>query len=416
MLKFSGARIAFVLLFSSILILTGCSKSGDKPAKNTTTLAITSLSVNTGPFTTEVTITGTGFSTIVANNKVFFNGVAATVKYANATTIATSVPLAAGTGNVTVNVDGNTATGSIFTYQQTEVVSVVAGSGDQETVDGVGTDAHFQQLSGIAVDSSGFIYVADENAHRIRKITPAGVVTTFAGSGESGFADGTGTSARFSHPSGITADKNGNIYVADAGNSLIRKITRAGVVTTLAGKPGTSISVDGTGLNASFSTLEGIVADPAGNLFVVDHGGSMVRKITPTGVVTTLAKEIDADGIAIDKTGNLFVTSTSRNHIYKITQTGVTSLFAGNNSTLGIFYYPKGIVVNTDGNIYVTDGNGITKITPQGVTSIFATGRGYNIEGPLNSVMFPVSGSLTANATGDLYITELSRVEKISYQ
>src|SRR5439155_1103724 len=139
-------------------------------------------------------------------------------------------------------------------------------------------------------DSSGNVYVVDYGNHTIRKITPAGVVTTLAGlAGNSGSADGTGSAARFNSPSGVATDSSGNVYVADILNSTIRKITPAGVVTTLAGLAGNTGSADGTGSAAFSYTTLFRSTDSSGNVYVADNCNHTIRKITPAGVVTTLA-------------------------------------------------------------------------------------------------------------------------------
>ena len=135
-------------------------------------------------------------------------------------------------------------TGPIFTYQGNGTVATFAGS-SQGYADGTGTAARFNILSGIVKDATGNLFACDRDNNRIRKITPAGVVTTFAG-GTMGFADGTGTAAQFNQPYAITIDASGNFYVGDRINHAIRKITAAGVVTTLAGN-GTAGNQNGTG-------------------------------------------------------------------------------------------------------------------------------------------------------------------------
>jgi serine/threonine-protein kinase len=177
------------------------------------------------------------------------------------------------------------------------------------------------------------VYVADQDNFRIRKITPAGVVSTFAGSSVAGFANGTGTAASFSPLTGLALDVSGNVYVADYGNHSIRKITPAGVVSTLAGS-GSQGSSDGTGTAASFNYPTRVVVDGSGNVYVADRTNNLIRKITPTGVVITLAGSGSVgsangmgiaasfngpSGVAIDGSGNLYVADTYNNRIRKIT-------------------------------------------------------------------------------------------------
>lgn len=167
-----------------------------------------------------------------------------------------------------------------------QMVTTIAGS-SQGYLDGIGTVAKFNGPAGVAVDNNGTLYVADRLNHRIRKISSTGIVSTFAGSGVQGGLDGIGIQAQFKFPMSVAIDLVGNIYVADAGNHRIRKITSDGVVTTLAGS--TSGFADGVGILAQFHFPEGIALDETGTIFISDTGNLRIRKITSTGVVTTLA-------------------------------------------------------------------------------------------------------------------------------
>ena len=174
-----------------------------------------------------------------------------------------------------------------------QIVSTLAGSGTAAFANGTGTAASFDTPTGVAVDINGNVYIADMTNHRIRKITVAGVVTTLAGSGAAGSTNGTGVSAKFSSPRGVAVDASGNVYVADASNHQIRKITVAGVVTTLAGS-GAAGSTNGTGVSAKFSSPRGVAVDASGNVYVADRSNNAIRKITAAGVVTTLAGQTTA--------------------------------------------------------------------------------------------------------------------------
>lgn len=170
-------------------------------------------------------------------------------------------------------------------------VSTLAGSPTQRgNTDGPGSTATFSSPMGIARDAAGNLYVADSLNHTIRKISADGGVSTFAGTaGFSGSSDGTGENARFNHPTGVEVDASGNVYVADTTNNLIRKIAPGGMVTTLAGLVGVSGTQDGAGANALFNRPGGLAMDAEGNVYVADTGSSTIRRITPAGVVSTLA-------------------------------------------------------------------------------------------------------------------------------
>ena len=257
------------------------------------------------------------------------------------------------------------------------VVTTLAGSGSIGSANGTGTAASFKYPFGVAVDSSGTVYVADTSNHLIRKITSAGVVTTLAGSGSSGSTNGTGTAASFYNPLGVAVDSSGNVYVADTSNYLIRKITSGGVVTTLAGS-GYSGSTNGTGTAASFDNPYGVAVDSSCNVYVADLNNNLIRKITSAGVVTTLAGSGSSgstngmgtaasfyypSGVAVDSSGNVYVADTSNHLIRQITSGGVVTTLAGSGSigstngtgTVASFFNPRGVAVDSSGNVYVAD-------------------------------------------------------------
>ncbi|MNK93459.1 Serine/threonine-protein kinase PknD [compost metagenome] len=211
-------------------------------------------------------------------------------------------------------------------------VSTLAGNSEFGYVDGPAAAAQFNQPSDIAVDNHRNIYVVDTFNHVIRKITAEGNVTTLAGNIAGGFSDGVGSAARFSFPKGITLDLSGNLFVADTDNHRIRKITPEGVVSTLAGD-GFFSWRDGLGLSAQFDEPTGITLDPLGNLFVTDRNNYCVRKVSPSGEVTTLAgrgiegfvdgtgtnAEFDQPvGITVDALGLLYVADRNNHRIRRV--------------------------------------------------------------------------------------------------
>jgi sugar lactone lactonase YvrE len=170
-----------------------------------------------------------------------------------------------------------------------KMVGTFVGSGAPGYVDGTEYNTSFNQPLNLSTDIAGNIYVADQRNHCIRKITPSGIVTTVAGNGISGYADGISIAAQFNNPCGVTVDATGNLYVADSGNNCIRKISPTGVVTTLAGAGGSNSGfMDGTGTNARFNNPIATCIDGSGNLIVADLYNNRLRKITTSGVVTTL--------------------------------------------------------------------------------------------------------------------------------
>jgi len=393
-----------------------------------------------------LTITGTGFSTTISQNIVTLNGIPADVISATATKIEVTVPKnmdSSGTISVTVG-EKSIATESAFNYLPTATVTTFAGNGVAGYVNGTGTAAQFATPSGLAFDASGNLYVSDANNHRIRKITPAGAVTTFAGIGTAGFANGAGTTAaRFNSPQGLAFDASGNLYVADANNHRIRKITPAGAVTTFAGIGTQGFLDHNTAASAQFSSPSGVAFDASGNLFVVDRGNHRIRKITPEGVVTTFAGSgiggfADGTGAtaqfyypnsaAFDASENLFVTDYYNHLIRKITPAGVVTTIAGSTKgfadgvgTEAQFNNPRGIAFDASGNMYVADeySYSIRIITPAGVVSTVAgDGNWGYTDGVGAEAKFRLPNGLTFDALGNLYVSEAdgNKIRKIVFE
>jgi sugar lactone lactonase YvrE len=267
-----------------------------------------------------------------------------------------------------------------------------------DNADGVGAAARFNRPQGVATDRAGNVYVADTSNHTIRKITPAGVVTTLAGTaGSSGSTDATGAAARFNRPQSLATDSAGNVYVADYYNTTIRKITPAGMVSTLAGTAGFSLA---TRAAQRFSAVTSVATDSAGNVYVAEYYGNTISKVTPTGAVSTLAGPVNRatgstdgtgagarfnwpHGVATDRAGNVYVADTSNHTIRKITSAGGVTTLAGMAGLIGStdatgaaarFYFPAHIASDSAGNLYVADNGNhtIRKITPAGVVSTLA--------------------------------------------
>ncbi|HEX8090788.1 MAG TPA: NHL repeat-containing protein, partial [Blastocatellia bacterium] len=251
-------------------------------------------------------------------------------------------------------------------------VELLAGSGEGYK-DGSAAAAQFNTPSGIAIDKDNNIIIADTSNNRIRRLTPGLAVTTIAGSGEAGFKDGPASEAQFDGPVGVAVDKDGNVFVADAYNDRVRKISADGNVITVAGA-GTPGFGDGGATDALFDTPCGVAVDEKGNIFVADTGNRAIRRITAQGEVTSVAGGAQAGGneqpgeivfsrpvgIAITHDGFLFVTDAGRGQIMRITPEGRSSVYAGVGTGYAEgqkarFNGPAGIAIDRDGNLYVAD-------------------------------------------------------------
>lgn len=318
------------------------------------------------------------------------------------------------------------------------VVTTLAGS-NSGYVDATGTAAKFSGPYDIDDGPDGNLYITDYSNNRIRKITPAGVVTTIAGSGTAGYADGTGVAASFRQPIGIAVDSLNNIFVGDSNNHVVRKITPAGVVTTFAGTPGIYGSTNGTGSGAKFAFLHDLAIDSSDNIYVADQFNRLIRKITPAGVVTTLAGNgvatyADGTSLTASFTSPIFLTVDINNNVYvsdsdrlrKITPAGIVTTLAGDGTagfangvgTAARFNGLYGITVDYAGNIYASDSGNvrIRKITPSGAVTTFA-GNGIvsSIDGTATGASFHYPYGLVMTPSGTIFVLDnlSSRVRRI---
>jgi kumamolisin len=295
------------------------------------------------------------------------------------------------------------------------------------------SSAKFSYPSGIALDSSGDLFIADYDNNCIREVTPAGVVSTPYGStsGRHGNTNGTGNSARFYNPNAIVADSSNNLYVADTSNNSIRKITASGAaVSTLA-----------TGFNAP----NGIAIDSSGNLYVADSGNNVIKKVTSAGSVSILAGTsgtagyVNASGtaakfnnpasVAVDSLGNVYVADYGNDVVRKITSTGVVTLFAGQPGTTGYadgvvgksaFNTPGGVAVDGSNNVYVADSltppigstaggnNLLRRISTAGVVSTIAGQAGVtgSASGTGTAAQFYSLQAATFNSAGEVFLAD----------
>lgn len=372
-----------------------------------------------------VTISGSNFSSNMANDTVKFNGQLAVIVSATPTQIITLVPDYAIVGNITVSVGTQVTTSpGIFTIYG---VSTLAGINQDYYGDGAGKQAYFSVPKGLATDVNGNIYVTDFQNQRIRKVTPGGVTTTIAGNGMNGSQDGVGSNASFNEPLDVAVDGNGVIYVADNASNKIRKITTDGTVTTF----------------ANISEPISLGVDQNGNVFVgCSQYGGAVYKFTRDGTKSIIAGDtmerahVDGQGSAarfagpavltVDANGNVYV-ADGDNSIRKISSTGEVTTVAGQPGIEGTqdgslssatFYHPYNIAVDGHGNLFLTELNHIRKIDlSAGIVSTYA---GTMSPGPLSlngsflNATFEQPNGICVDQSGIVYVSSFDEIRRIS--
>lgn len=401
----------------------------DEITITTNPVAITGINPTSGPHGITIKINGRNFSPSTNQNSVRINGTPATVTASSHTSLDVTVPLGAGTGAVSATVNGLTATGPVFTYVSTPVVN---------------TFSQFQTPFGTAVDANGNLYISDINTHIIRRLTPAGVLTIFAGDGLEGYANANSPlQARFNRPAGL-AIHNGNLYVAENGNHCVRQISLStGVVTTYAGFPQPAYA-DGPALQAQFNGPIGLAADAQGNLYVGDTNNSRIRRISTNASVSTVAGNGQtgfADGIgtaamfngitglAVDANGILYVADALNHRIRRIDGQGAVTTFSGNGTagllnntgTAARFNGPYDVAVDAANNVYVADlGNhAVRRITPQrAVTTIGGNGTSGMVDGTGSASRFSQPTSVVVAPNGTIYVADFgnSRIRRITFE
>ncbi len=296
---------------------------------------------------------------------------------------------------------------------QPYTVTTAFGWGGGGSQDGTGIEARFNYPQGGAFDRAGNLYVSDTSNDTIRKITPDGVVTTFAGmAGEEGSADGQGSAARFKAPGEIAIDAASNVYVADIENNTIRKITPNAVVTTIAGTPGVFGHVDGPGPEALFNYPYGMVIDRAGNLFISEVGNQVIRKITPDDIVSTFAGGgccdedgtgteagfVQIGGLGIDQNDNIFAAEYSTEQVREITPAAVVTHY--NRSAIVL---TSDVAVDRQGHVLATDGDFICYVPPTGIRVLYAGTLPGSEDAVRLKAHFENIAGLVFGPSGDLY-------------
>jgi hypothetical protein len=418
-----NTRLLVVLLLCGLQIRCDY-ETVERPAPE-----IESMQPTAGTKGTVVTFTGSGFSTNAQEIEVLFGGMKGEIITNDATSIVARVRGGSSTGNVQIKIRDKETQGPVFTYSEAGEAFPYAGSAFEGLENGDTLSARFTLPWGIDADANGNVYVADRGNHVIRKITPQGVVSTLAGSGFPGYADGNASEAEFNDPVDVAVDVAGNVYVSDFLNTCIRKINPAGVVSTYAGVAGEMGASNGTLTEARFAGPAGLAFDAGGNLYIADFFNHRIRKITPAGAVSTLAgstagctngtgaaAQFNAPlSIAVDGGANLYVTDGLNHSIRKITQAGVVTRIAGNCASgfadgaagSAQFNSPVGIALDSDGNVIIADGgnNRIRKLyvstnTVGTVAGKATAGNDFGV-GPNASFNGPVD---LVNLTGNTFL------------
>ncbi len=330
----------------------------------------------------------------------------------------------------------------VFRLDTNGNLSLVAGNcqGGFSGDGGNAVNAQLNNPQGIAVDLAGNLYIADENNQRIRKVTPAGIITTVAGSSTAGFSgdNGPATSAQLNSPQGVAVDSTGNLYVADSLNSRIRQITPNGAITTIAGTGTAGNSGDGgPATAATLSRPIALALDSAGDLYIGDAGSSEVRKIAPGGTITRVAgtgvygysgdsgPAIDANlstpaGLALDSAGNLFIADDQNFRVREVNPAGTISTYAGSGlpgysgdggpATSANLTGPIGVAVDYSHNLFIADYSGLVRLvnasgtisTPAGQNNLLFSGDG----GPASFAQFNGPWGLARDGSGNLYVAD----------
>ena len=328
------------------------------------------------------------------------------------------------------------------------IISTVAGNGSYgySGDGGVATAASFKSPTGVAVDGSGNIYVADNADHRVRRVSPAGIITTFAGNGTASSSGdgGPATSAAILYPIAVTTDGAGNVYIAES--YRIRKVSPGGIITAFAG--GGSAGDGSPATSASLNTVADVSADASGNVYIGDSMDNKVRKVAANGIITTLAGNgylsYSGDGgpassaqlnqpaaVAVDSSGNLYIADDSNSRVRMVSASGTITTVAGTGeygfsgdsgkAISAKLKTPTGVAVDRSGNLYVADGSGnrVRKVSPQGViTTVAGNGNsGFSGDGgPATSAQLSYPCGLAVDAAGSLFISDTNnqRIRKVS--
>jgi DNA-binding beta-propeller fold protein YncE len=366
-------------------------------------------------------------------------------------TVAANTTTSARSGTLTIAGQTFTLTQAGVTGGAQNVITTVAGNGTAgfSGDGGPATSASLETPIGIAVDVAGNLYIADTANNRVRKVSPGGIITRVAGSGVRGFSGdgGLATSASLWNPSGLAVDAAGNLYIADASNNRIRKVSPSGIITTVAGGGTGYFSDGGPATSGSLVFVQGVAVDPAGNLYIADRYTMCIRKVSPSGTISTVAGNglwafsgdggpatsaslSWPDGVALDVAGNLYIADTANNRVRKVSPAGIITTVAGNGTggfsgdggpaTSASLYSPYGMALDGAGNLYIADtgNNRIRKVSPSGTISTVAGSgiSGFSADGePATSALLNRPHGVALDTAGNLYIADTgnNRIRKV---
>ncbi|MFI9240396.1 SMP-30/gluconolactonase/LRE family protein [Streptomyces sp. NPDC053079] len=322
-------------------------------------------------------------------------------------------------------------------------IATVAGNGAAGFISdgGPGALTRIHYPYGVAVDKNGNLYIADRHNHRIRKVTPNGIITTVAGDGQAGYVSdgGPAVATRLHYPGDVAVDDAGNLYIADTNNHRVRKVTPSGIITTIAGDGQAGyISDGGPAIATRLNTPWGLAVDRSGNVYISDHGNHRVRKVTTNGNITTVAGNGTAGyvsdggpaiatrlqyplGLAVDAEGNLYIADRHNHRIRKVTPNGLITTVAGNGTAgyvsdggpaLGTqLHYPWGVALDEAGSLYIGDGHNhrVRKVTADGIiTTIAGNGTAGYVDdgGPAAGTRVFYPSGVALDRAGNLYIAD----------
>jgi photosystem II stability/assembly factor-like uncharacterized protein len=445
-------------------ISTTCTLSMDVAKTVTATFSAT------GPIhTLTVTKAGTGNGTVTSSPAGITCGVTCSASFDYGASVTLTISPAtgstfigwsgggcSGTGTCTVTMDAAKTVTATFEGERTLIIitTTIAGNGTigYSGDGGPATSAPLNYPYRVAADAQGNILIADINNHRIRKVDPAGVITTVAGTGTPGFSGdgGLATSAQLINPTDVVSDGNRNLFIADINNHRIRKVDPAGVITTVAGTGTPGFSGDGgPATSAQLHSPHSVVLDAQENLFFADAGNHRIRKVDPSGVITTVAGTgtpgLSGDGgpatsaqlnypiaVALDMLGNLFLTDLQNHRIRKVdtsghiaTMAGTTPGFSGDGglATSAQFSSPSGLAFDVCGNLLIADkgNNRIRRVDASGViTTVAGSGTapygGFSGDGgPATSAELSFPTGVTVDRNGDIFIADQNnqRIRKL---